>query len=73
VIGWKFDLLFDFRKGRFLILFCIVYERCCGKKGGAVERRYPREHSEEFCKFTPQLLLLAEVQSNSLFLCFLYR
>lgn len=40
--------------------------------GGAMEGRHPREHSEEFCKFTPQLLL-AEVQSNSLFLCFLYR
>lgn len=70
----EFDLLFDFFKGRFFILFCIVYERCCGKKagGGAMERRYPRERSKEFCKFTPQLLL-AEVQSNSLFLCFLYR
>jgi len=70
------ELLFKFLKGFFFyILFCIVYGRCCGcgKKGGAAERRYPKEHSEEFCKFAPQLLLLAEVQSNSLFLCFLYR
>ena len=42
MIGWKFDLLFDFRKGRFFILFCIVYERCCGKKGGSCGEALPQ-------------------------------